>query len=62
MTLFNGNPVDPEAYDKGAADCLDHYRTEEKPVNPYPVHSDQWHSWNKGWNSVDPEEPAPKKS
>lgn len=55
MKLFNGNPVDKIAFAAGLQACIDHDRTGEKPANPYPEKSDQWHSWNKGWNSYDPE-------
>lgn len=55
MTLFNQNPVDLEAYNGGITDWQHYEQTGEKLTNPYQFGTDKWFSWNKGWNSVDPE-------
>ncbi len=52
MTLFNGNPIDWTAYNEGKAACIE---TEERKINiknPYTFGTDQFYSWNKGWNEV----------
>lgn len=61
MTLFNGNPVDLDAFNKGLQACIDSPQSKNckgiyppmAMLNPYQVNSDQWHSWNKGWDSYD---------
>lgn len=46
MTLFNGNDINWEAYDLGLKSC-----EENKPVNPFEKHTNEWYSWNRGWNA-----------
>lgn len=64
FTLFNDHPVIREAYDKGFADWDLHFSSDWKirPRNPYEKETDQWYSWNMGWNAnesgVDDPEPT----
>lgn len=46
MTLFNGNEINWQAYDLGFVSCM-----EDESSNPFEEESDEWYSWNKGWNS-----------
>ena len=51
MKLFNGNDIVWKAYDEGQKAYKQYLSDNNKPGNPYPQHSDEWCSWNKGWNS-----------
>ena len=47
--------IDWKAYKEGF-DAWDAYLvTNKKPGNPYEKDTDQWYSWNKGWNENDNE-------
>lgn len=46
MTLFNGNAINWEAYQLGFSSCENNV-----PGNPFDKETDQWYSWNRGWNA-----------
>lgn len=46
MTLFNGNEINWKAYDLGYSSCK-----EGKNENPFTIETDEWYSWNKGFNT-----------
>lgn len=52
--MFNSNDRDWGAYHRGASDCHKTDGEAKKATNPYEKESKKWHSWNMGWNSVEP--------
>jgi len=46
MKLFNENEVNWPAYQLGYKACEDN-----NPGNPFEKETDEWYSWNKGWNA-----------
>ena len=51
MSLFNGKEIIWEAYEKGQVAYHIYNTTGERSPNPYIEYSDEWFSWNRGWNS-----------
>jgi len=47
MRLFNENEIDWTAYELGFSSFLN-----GKNGNPYEKETDEWYSWNKGWNAA----------
>lgn len=47
MQLFNGKEINWEAYELGFSACI-----KNKKGNPYKKGTDEWYSWNKGWNAA----------
>lgn len=47
MQLFNGNQINWEAYQIGFSACLNN-----KNGNPFKKNTDEWYSWNRGWNAA----------
>jgi hypothetical protein len=51
MKLFNGNDIDWKAYTQGQIANRYYQIDKLQTKNPYPKTTDQWYSWNRGWNS-----------
>lgn len=52
MTLFNGNDIDWKAYTAGQKAWQQYELDNLKTANPYEKETDEWYSWNKGWNAA----------
>ena len=48
---------DWSAYHEGRKASIENDGDPMKFINPYPVESFKWQSWNQGWNSHKPEVP-----
>lgn len=46
----------PYAYHQGRRASIAHDSDPRQCPNPYLEYTAQWYSWNRGWNSDDPDE------
>lgn len=51
-TMLEDNKLNLEAYEAGKIACEKVEGEPELGTNPYEKKTDQWFSWNRGWNSV----------
>ena len=52
MTLFNDQEINWLAYEQGFGAYKDYVQGGKRTANPYTANSNEWYSWNKGWNAA----------